>query len=110
MYSGKKRIIIPLASILLSIFLIISIGEAVLRLTNIPGIDKNTHYTIDPLIDYGDIPHGKLFYCNNKGDIVRRKFNSFGYLDTEHKKEKIKDIFWIQKNRIRGRAGRNLFV
>lgn len=81
----KKKIFFV---VFLAVFLTVLIGETIIRLTDIPGIDKNTHYTVDSLIGYGDIPHAKLYYRNDRGDAVQRKFNSYGYLDVEHKKEK----------------------
>jgi len=67
---------------------VLVLGEIFIRITNIPGVDKGTHYTIDPLLGYGDIPYQTLYYCNERGDKVRRIFNSYGYLDADHKKEK----------------------
>jgi hypothetical protein len=83
-------------SILLgAVFLIFFIIEAIWRLTNIPGIDKNMHYIADPLVGYGHKPHTKLSYCNYRGDIVHRIFNAYGYLDSEHPKEKLQGIYRI---------------
>ena len=81
--------------IFLAVFLAILIAETAIRLTDIPGIDKNIYYTIDPLMGYGYIPYAKLYYCNARGDVVRRNFNAFGYLDRGHKKEKDAGVYRI---------------
>lgn len=84
----ERKNVFLFSAIFLFTVVAIVISEFAIRVFNIPGIDKNIHYTIDPLVGYGDVPHAELVYCKNRKGIIQRKFNSFGYLDTEHKKEK----------------------
>lgn len=84
----KKNIFFAFSCFSISIIAALILGEIFIRITDIPGIDKGVHYTIDPLLGYGDIPYQTLYYCNKRGDRVRRIFNSYGYPDVDHKKEK----------------------
>jgi len=91
----NKKIFFIASLIFLSLLLTILIGEIAVRMIYIPGLDKNTHYTVDPLIGYGDIPHSKLIYCSDKREVIQRYFNSFGYLDMEHNKKKREGVYRI---------------
>jgi hypothetical protein len=81
--------------ICVSIFLAAAIAEIAIRTIDIPGMDRNTHYTIDPVMGYTDIPHAKVFYRDKNGKVIRRTFNSLGYLDVEHKQKKEKGLYRI---------------
>lgn len=91
----RKRIFFISFAVFISLFLSVCIGEILIRTLNIPGIDKNTYYAVDPLLGYGYIPNAKLYYLSDRGDAVLRDFNSLGYLDREHKKAREKDIYRI---------------
>jgi hypothetical protein len=89
--SWKKTIIFSALSVSFAAI----IGEIIIRSINLPFVDRDTHYTIDPVMGYTDIPGAKVFYRLKDGQFVVRRFNSFGYLDGEHKREKMPGTYRI---------------
>lgn len=85
--SRKKILSFRLLSVVLIFFIIIFIGEILLRLIPIPGIEFNTA-KYDQLTGVGYYPNSLVHYRNDRGEFVKRKVNSWGYLDIEHNKEK----------------------
>lgn len=63
------------------------LGEVVLRIAPIPGITYHTFY-FDTVTGEHFYPHTTMIYRNARGDHVRRRVNSWGYLDVEHRVEK----------------------
>ncbi len=60
------------------------IGEVLLRVLPIPGVAANTFY-YDELTGGLFYPGSTFTYRNDRGDVVKRRANSWGFLDEEHK-------------------------
>lgn len=85
---SKKREILHI-SLLLIISLLFSIVlmELLLRLLSIPGIRYDIS-TYDELTGFKYHPNCVSIYKNSRGDFVKRKTNSYGFLDVEHLPQK----------------------
>ncbi|MFH1784104.1 MAG: SGNH/GDSL hydrolase family protein [bacterium] len=92
--SKKKRVIFAIVAAFLTLILISGIGELVLRVLPVRGTRVEC-FEFDPLVGTHFYPHSTVIYCNDKGNSIRRKVNSFGYLDTEHNKEKKIGVYRI---------------
>lgn len=92
--SKKRGFLFISFSVFLALILALILGELILRTIPIPGIQLDNS-KFDPLVGSGSYPHSTLTYRNMRGDFVQRKNNSWGYLDVEHKKEKIKGSYRI---------------
>ena len=92
--SKRKRFLFHFLAISLSLLIFFLIVEILLRLIPIPGIHYN-YNKYDDFVGVIMIPHSTVIYYNGKSDCVRKKVNSWGYLDIEHKKEKADGIYRI---------------
>lgn len=90
----KKKILFVCFAISLSFIFSLGAAELILRIFPIPGI-KIACTKFDELIGGTLYPSSTVIYSNRRGDFLRRKVNSWGYLDTEHKKEKGKFTYRI---------------
>jgi hypothetical protein len=80
--------------LLISVLAAFIIGEAALRLLDIPGIDFN-HWKYDDLVGAIYYPGSTLTYRNDRGAHLFREINSWGYPDVEHKMKKAEGTYRI---------------
>ena len=90
----KKKIFFVITTTLLTLILLLGIGEFLLRVLPIAGT-RIECFEFDPLVGSHFYPHSTVVYCNDKGDFIRRRVNSLGYLDREYNKEKKKGVYRI---------------
>jgi hypothetical protein len=85
--SARKKT--AFAVLLLFVICVVGLGvaEIVLRIVPIPGISYHT-YRYDELTGQRFYPNTTMIYRSPRGDVVRRRVNSWGYLDGEHRIEK----------------------
>ena len=93
-FISKKNIILILFFLFFSFLLSFIIAEIILRIKPVPGI-KIVCSRFDSAVGFILYPHTTMIYSNKKGDFVRKRVNSLGYLDVEHKKEKEKGVYRI---------------
>ena len=67
--------------------LALAVAEVVLRVAPIPGVTFYTFY-YDDVTGFRHYPNSTLIYRNARNDHVRRRVNSWGYLDRQHSLEK----------------------
>ena len=85
--SRARRLLPGFIAALVSLTIAFVTGEVLLRMLPIPGIELQPFY-------YDETTGGKLYpgatltYRNARGDLVKRKINSWGFLDAEHSLEK----------------------
>ena len=86
---AKKRshFLLNTALIGVSVVLALALAELILRLAPIPGVTFHSFY-YDDVTGGRYYPNSTFVYRNDRGDHVRRKVNSWGYLDVEHAFEK----------------------
>lgn len=86
-FSFRKKILFSL--IALGIFAVLGFGiaELLLRVVPIPGVAFHTAY-FDGTTGGRHYPNSTLIYRNNRGEYAKRKINSWGYPDVEHRIEK----------------------
>jgi len=82
----KKAFFIAV-TIFSSLVVVLFLCELLLRLIPIPGIHVNSA-KFDPIIGDCFYPHSVSIYNNERGDSIKRKINSLGFLDREHKVDK----------------------
>jgi hypothetical protein len=70
-----------------SVIVALVAAEIILRFVPIPGVGLNAYY-YDDLTGGRYYPNALYTYRNQRGDFVKRRVNSWGYLDAEHKREK----------------------
>ncbi len=92
-YNNKKFLEILLL-ILVFFVLILVISEFVLRVFPVYGTKiRCTKY--DELVGVALYPNSTTIYSNREGDFVKRKVNSWGYLDEEREREKKEGVYRI---------------
>ena len=90
---GRKTIFVLLA-VAFNLFAIFILGEILLRLVPIAGVNFNV-YTYDHDLGVGLYPHTTVIYRNDKGVYVKRKVNRWGYLDKNHNQHKPEGVFRV---------------
>ena len=73
--------------LIISLLFSIALMEIILRLLPIPGITYDIT-TYDDLTGYKRFPNSVILYRNARGDFVKRRTNSYGFLDVEHLPQK----------------------
>jgi hypothetical protein len=81
------RFFLSAALVVLSVFSAFVIAEIILRIVPIPGVGLHA-YCYDDVTGGRHYPNAVYTYRNDRGDYVKRKVNSWGYLDTEHERMK----------------------
>ena len=90
---SKKCLFITL-TLILAVILSLIIGEILLRIIPIPGIEFDI-WTYDDTTGARYFSNSSLIYRNARGDYVKRNTNRWGILDQEHQKEKKEGIYRI---------------
>jgi hypothetical protein len=71
----------------IAVALALLIAEGILRVVPIPGVTFHS-FMFDDLTGQRFYPNTTVIYRGSRGEVVRRKVNSWGYLDAEHAIEK----------------------
>jgi hypothetical protein len=79
----RKRIAFAIVLIVIIAVIGLGVAEIILRIVPIPGISFHT-YRYDELTGQRFYPNTTMIYRSTRGDVVRRRVNSWGYLDREH--------------------------
>ena len=85
--SRLRRLIAYAIILCLGAVLACAAAEVILRVVPIPGITYHSFY-YDDVTGQRFYPHTTMIYRNERGDYVRRRVNSWGYLDAEHETSK----------------------
>jgi hypothetical protein len=78
----------------MSVILAAIVAEIILRVAPIPGISHHP-YRYNEITGGGLYPHANSFYRSARHEYVRRRVNSWGYLDIEHDQLKPPDVVRI---------------
>ncbi len=90
----SKQLVFASLAVTFALAAFLLLAELALRVLPIPGIKFNVS-RYDPLVGVGYHPHTLATYRSDSGVLVRRRINAWGYLDTEHEREKPLDTYRI---------------
>ncbi|MHA2231123.1 MAG: hypothetical protein ACXAB4_01345, partial [Candidatus Hodarchaeales archaeon] len=93
-FSRAKKPFFIAMSVCIPLILFLIVVEIILRIAPIPGTGFDSK-KYDPIVGQIRYPNSITTYRNDRGDFVKRRANSLGYLDVEHSKEKEKGIYRI---------------
>jgi hypothetical protein len=93
-HSKRRKIVTNLIVLAVAIFVALLIGEVLLRVIPIPGVQFNTA-DYSPIVGTALTPNVVNTYRNERGDYVERRINRFGYMDKDHTEEKPAGIYRI---------------
>jgi hypothetical protein len=93
-HSKKSKFIANVATLAVSLLVALLIGEVLLRLRPIPGIQHNTA-DYSPLVGAALTPGVVNTYRNERGACVRRRINQFGYMDKDHNPDNPSGLYRI---------------
>jgi hypothetical protein len=65
----------------------LAVAELLLRVVPIPGVSYHS-FMYDAVTGQRFYPNTTVIYRSSRGDVVRRRVNSWGYLDSEHALDK----------------------
>jgi hypothetical protein len=92
----NQEIILSLITGFFSISICLVICELFLRFVPIPGIEMRSAIEFDSDVNlYTYAPNTRILKWNGRKELIKRKVNSKGYLDSEHVTEKPKNIYRI---------------
>ena len=92
---GKgRRITTNLITLFAAIIVALLLGEILLRVIPIPGVQFNTAH-FSPHVGTALTPSVSNTYRNERGDYVVRQINRFGYMDKDHTREKPPGVYRI---------------
>ena len=89
-----RKFTLIVATLGVSTVMMLGIAELALRILPIPGITYHSYY-FDELTGERFYPNTTRIYRNDRNDHVRRRVNSWGYLDTEREIEKPDNVVRI---------------
>jgi len=81
--SRRKRFAFVLSSAALAGILALGLGEIILRAFPIPGIEYHS-FAYNEITGGTPYPNTTIIYRSARGDVERRRVNSWGFLDGEH--------------------------
>ena len=86
-FSFRKKVLFSVIISGMCAVLLFGVGELFLRVVPIPGVEFHTFY-YDVNTGSRHYPNSTLMYQSDRGERARRKINSWGYPDVEHRVEK----------------------
>ena len=92
----KKEIYLNIIILLVSLSVCFILCEILLRLVPIPGIEIRSAIDFDSdILLYRYTPHSRILRWDRNNELLERKVNSEGYLDSEHRIAKPDNVYRI---------------